>query len=78
MQNSKPPVTLLLAGLILFPAGREVLYLDPGSGSFILQMLVAGAAGFLYIMRNQIARLFGIFRRKDKTEDQKDKDGNAE
>lgn len=78
MQNSKPPVSLLIAGLILFPLGRETLYLDPGSGSFILQMLVAGAAGFLYIMRNQIARLFGVFRRKDKTESQKDKEENAE
>jgi hypothetical protein len=67
-----------MAGLLLFPTGRETLYLDPGSGSFILQMLVAGAAGFLYIMRNQIARFFGIFRRKDKTESQKDKDENAE
>jgi hypothetical protein len=49
----------LLAGLLLIPAGKEALYLDPGSGSFILQIIVAGAAGALFVMRNQIARLFG-------------------
>lgn len=65
-------LTWMLAGIILLPASSEHPYLDPGSGSFILQMLIAGAAGALFIMRNQIARFFGLFRRKKDKEKQTD------
>ena len=58
----------IAAGLILLPASAKHPYLDPGSGSFILQMLIAGAAGAIFIMRNQIARFFGLFRRNKDNE----------
>ncbi|HLD93700.1 MAG TPA: hypothetical protein VI703_05825 [Anaerolineales bacterium] len=68
MKISKFPHHTLLAGLLILPAAKEHPYLDPGSGSFILQMLIAGAAGAVFILRNQIARFFGLFRRDGKTE----------
>lgn len=60
--------TSIVAGLILLPAASKHPYLDPGSGSFILQMLIAGAAGAIFVMRNQIARFFGLFRKNKDNE----------
>lgn len=55
---------ILLSG-ILFPHAAFA-YLDPGAGSFILQMLIAGIMGALftiklywYRLKAFIARLFG-------------------
>lgn len=62
MKISKLPLHTLLAGILILPTAKEHPYLDPGSGSFILQMLIAGAAGAVFILRNQIARFFGLFR----------------
>ena len=38
----------LLVGLWLIQPPEVYAYIDPGSGSFFLQMLVAGAMGFLF------------------------------
>ncbi len=43
-----------------------LLYLDPGSGSLLLQMLLAGAAGVIVFLKYQGRRLRGLFGgRKD-------------
>ena len=50
-------------------------YLDPGSGSFIIQLIIAGALGGMFLLRSYIGRLFAsvrrLFGRKDK-EDKRD------
>jgi hypothetical protein len=38
-------------------------YLDPGSGSFLLQLLLAGVLGGLFVLRSQWAKVKGFFRR---------------
>ncbi|MBW8009898.1 MAG: hypothetical protein FVQ83_01475 [Chloroflexi bacterium] len=38
-------------------------YLDPGSGSFIIQLIVASAAGVLYMLRGYFSRFFSFFRK---------------
>lgn len=38
-------------------------YLDPGSGSFIIQLLVASAAGVLYMLRGYFTRFISKFRK---------------
>lgn len=38
-------------------------YLDPGSGSFILQLIIAGFAGLLYAFRGYWSRLIGLIRK---------------
>lgn len=39
-------------------------YIDPGSGSVILQMMIAGVIGALAFFRAQILRVFQCFRPK--------------
>ena len=55
-------------GHLLTVAARTILtappaYLDPGSGSFLLQLLLAGVLGGLFVLRSQWARVKGFFRR---------------
>ncbi|MCB0733142.1 MAG: hypothetical protein H6608_02660 [Flavobacteriales bacterium] len=37
-------------------------YLDPGSGSYILQMIIAGAVGGAYAIKLYWQRLVGFFK----------------
>ena len=58
---------LICSGLfVLIYADVAQAYLDPGTGSFLVQMLIAGAVGavfvikmFWYKIKAGIARLFG-------------------
>ncbi|UMZ74125.1 hypothetical protein [Natranaerofaba carboxydovora] len=50
--------------LFMFP-GISYAYLDPGSGSLIFQMIVAGAAGIAFAVKvfwYRIKQFFGLFR----------------
>jgi len=38
-------------------------YIDPNSGSLIIQALIAGAVTLPFFFRRQIARFTGMFRR---------------
>ncbi len=38
-------------------------YLDPGSGSYLLQLLIAGALGGLVVLRMYWSRVTAFFRR---------------
>lgn len=38
-------------------------YLDPGTGSMILQLLAAGVVTATVVFRRSIARVFGLFRK---------------
>jgi len=39
-------------------------YIDPGSGTVVLQMLIAGAIGCLAFFRGYLAKFFRSFRSK--------------
>jgi hypothetical protein len=41
------------------------MYLDPGSGSFIIQILIAGLLGAGLALRGYWSRLFSLFKRSD-------------
>ncbi len=58
----------LLTGLSSPPA-----YLDPGSGSFILQLLIASAVGIMFALRGYWSKLISLFK-KSKSEDSEDKE----
>jgi hypothetical protein len=45
------------------PVPTDLAYLDPGSGSFLLQLLLAGVLGGLFVLRTQWSRVKGFFRR---------------
>jgi hypothetical protein len=42
---------------------RPAHYLDPGSGSYLLQLLIAGALGALFALRLYWKRVRGFFSR---------------
>jgi hypothetical protein len=57
--------------ILLSPAAAPPAYLDPGSGSYLIQLVVAGALGALLALRMSWGRIKGIFRRGSRTEDEK-------
>jgi hypothetical protein len=46
------------------------VYLDPGSGSFIVQMLIAGLVGAGFLLRGFWSKLFGKRKESDMDEDE--------
>lgn len=53
----------LLVGVFSLLPDPAMAYLDPGSGSMILQILAAGLVTASVLFRRSIARVFGFFRR---------------
>ena len=49
--------------------GRD-LYLDPGSGSYLLQLLIAGLVGSAFMLRTFWSRIKGIFTSDDQEEEE--------
>lgn len=63
---------LVVTFLLIFPSLSEA-YLDPGAGSYILQMLLAGALGLMFTIKLYITKikLFfrGLFGKENKEDD---------
>ncbi len=68
----QPPVPLLravLAAVLLVVAApgvlrsRQLAYIDPGSGSFLIQIAIATVLGGAVMARLWFSRIIGIFRR---------------
>ncbi|MBX3003588.1 MAG: hypothetical protein KF821_02720 [Anaerolineales bacterium] len=59
----------LLAGILFIPAASDARYLDPGSGSLIIQLLIAGAAAISYFFRHSIGSFFKKLRGGQTEED---------
>lgn len=78
MQNSKSDLSFLFASLLFLPEIDKHLYLDPGSGSLILQIIIAAIAGFGYVMRDKIGRFFNMFKKKKAEEETETKSDDAE
>ena len=38
-------------------------YLDPGSGSFILQLIIAGLAGLMFVLKGYWSRILALFKK---------------
>jgi hypothetical protein len=70
----KPPKSLILYLILFFliPSTQAHAYLDPGSGSLIIQALIAGLLGLLValrVFRDTIFSFLGIKRAPPKDED---------
>jgi hypothetical protein len=66
-----------LARPILGILARPASYLDPGSGSYLLQLLIAGALGAAFAVRLYWKRIKGFFSgffNKSTDEDEGDRD----
>jgi hypothetical protein len=59
----------LITGL-LSTLNHNRYYLDPGSGSFILQLIIAAFLGALFVLRGYLNNIINFFRRN--TNDNKD------
>jgi len=66
-----------LVGL-LAPLMRPLAYLDPGTGSFIIQMLIAAALGGAFLLRGYIVKgvkaVLKLFGRKEPTQNDDDEE----
>jgi hypothetical protein len=66
-----------LVGL-LDPLMRPTTYLDPGTGSFFIQMLIAVVLGGAFLMRDYIGKgfkaLLKLFGRTEPTKDEEDEE----
>ena len=51
-----------------------LLYLDPGSGSFLIQLLIAGLAGLGLAIAVSWQRIKRLFSKKKKAETDEDED----
>jgi hypothetical protein len=71
-------VAILALGGLFAPPIKEGFYLDPGSGSFILQLIVASVVGGLVIFRGYIARLFSFLRKSDPESEEQEPVDNDE
>ncbi len=67
-----------LARSILGILARPASYLDPGSGSYLLQLLIAGALGAAFAVRLYWTRIKGFFSGLfGRSQDEDEKDGSA-
>jgi hypothetical protein len=68
-----------ITGSLLSVLTKQAAYLDPGSGSFILQLIIAGVAALGIVFASQwqrIKRLVG--KKKAKTDETEDEDDEQE
>ncbi len=69
-------VNMLMVIFLLFmiTTGDAQAYLDPGTGSFIFQILIAGALGGMLVIKTSWSRIRGvvsrIFSKKEKVKDE--------
>ena len=53
-----------------------LLYIDPGSGSYLVQMIIAGILGALFYFKNLWWKIKAFFTRNKKEEDEDQKKEN--
>lgn len=64
------PNSALIAGLLFDLLRTKQAYLDPGSGSYLLQLLIAGLLGGLFAIRASWGKIKNFFRRGPKGEEE--------
>ena len=57
---------------------KDLAYLDPGSGSFILQILLATLLASLLFMKNFWRKVFGFFKKPTSQDQNEDPDVEKE
>ncbi|MBS4015186.1 MAG: hypothetical protein KGZ86_01950 [Candidatus Latescibacteria bacterium] len=56
---------------------KEMAYLDPGSGSLVLQLVLAALLGLGIFVRSQWRKIKALFGRKEPTQQDKDENDSA-
>ena len=65
---------IVFASNILTGLASPKPYLDPGSGSVLLQLLLAALLGIGLVVRSQWSKIKSMFKGKDTTENDTDDD----
>ena len=70
----KPPTQLAFgalvgAALVVLAEPRAYAYIDPGTGSYLFQLLVAGALGGLFMVKVYWKKIVSVFRRQAKPDE---------
>jgi hypothetical protein len=55
-------LALAVLGLLVWPRQAHA-YLDPGTGSLVIQTIIAGLAAVGYAFRSSLGRIASLFRR---------------
>jgi hypothetical protein len=63
-------ITALIAGTLFDLLRTKDAYLDPGSGSYLLQLLIAGLLGGMFAIRASWGKIKNFFRRGSKVEEE--------
>ena len=66
MRKPLPRAAIILLVALVFIVNfsiRADAYIDPGSGSYLLQLLLSGAFALMFVMKSLVARLVGFLRR---------------
>jgi|KBSMisStandDraft_5_1062788.scaffolds.fasta_scaffold5851474_1 hypothetical protein len=61
MASRRLVAVVLFPSLFLFPAAAEA-YVDPGTGSYVLQLLIAGFLGALFALKVFWHKMIGLFK----------------
>jgi hypothetical protein len=67
-------ITALIAGTLFDLLRTKDAYLDPGSGSYLLQLLIAGLLGGMFVIRASWDKIKNFFRRGPKVEEEASSD----
>ena len=63
---------IVFASHLLSGFASPDLYLDPGSGSILIQLLLAAILGLGVIFRSQLAKIKNLFGGKSETDEEQD------
>jgi len=69
-RRNRRPAAATAAFLFLLIPGAAHAYIDPGSGSLIWQILIAGALTVAYCVKRFWHRIAGLFRQSRRSPDQ--------
>jgi hypothetical protein len=62
-------VLFVASGVSLLAASPARAYIDPGTGGYVVQLLVGGVAGALVVIKLYWSKLAGILRRQREQDD---------
>lgn len=70
VKNSFILFLTVFAVFTLFPI-NIFAYLDPGTGSYVIQILIAGVAGAGFLLKTYWGKIMSIFKKDKKDESEK-------
>jgi hypothetical protein len=65
---------ILFVGVLMASEAPAHAYIDPGTGSYLLQLAIGSILGGLFVLRMYWKRVTAPFRRKRTDEDAQDED----